>query len=220
MRALITQRESVDAHGEALDTLEARYTAYFAGLGITVRPVSNFMPELTPLLREEPFDGLILTGGGDIPTRFYSQPHAGGTQPNRDRTEEQLIEFCTREKKPILAICRGMQYINGLWGGKVSTLDGLKADRPIGKDHPVEIEGETWLVNQYHNDGIYVQDLARGLTPLAVDGKNQVVEAFTAERERILALQWHPERAFSCKGAQQKTTELIRKFFRLGEDIG
>lgn len=220
MRTLITQRESVDAHGEALDVLEARYTVYFTGLGIAVRPVSNFEPQLAKLLSEEPFDGLILTGGGDIPTRFYSRSHAGGTQPNRDRTEKQLIEFCIREKKPILAICRGMQYINGLWGGRVSALNGLKADRPVGKDHPVEMEGETWLVNQYHNDGIYAQDLAQGLVPLAVDLENQVVEAFTAEREQILALQWHPERPFSCKAAGRKTSELIRKFFRLGEDAG
>ncbi len=219
MRALITQRESVDAHGEALDILEARYTVYFAGLEIAVCPVSNFLPELMPPLGE-PFDGLILTGGGDIPTRFYSGFRRGRTQPNRDRTEKRLLEFCLREKKPVLAICRGMQYINGLWGGKISVLDGLKAERPIGKDHPVEMGGETWLVNQYHNDGIYVQDLARGLTPLAVDWENQVVEAFTAERERILALQWHPERPFSCKEAQRKTSELIRKFFGLGEDMG
>lgn len=218
MRALITQRESVDAHGESLDILEARYTAYFAQLGITVRPVSNFMPDLTPLLEEEPFDGLILTGGGDIPAQFYSHPHGGGTQPHRDRTEQRLIEFCLREKRPILGICRGMQYLNGLWGGRVSVLDKLKAERPVGKDHPVDIDGEIWLVNQYHNDGIYVHELAEGLKPLAVDRENQVVEAFTAEKERVLAVQWHPERPFSTEGAQQKTAELIRTFFRLGED--
>lgn len=218
MRALITQRESVDAHGEALDILEARYTAYFAGLGITVRPVSNFMSDLTPLLEEEPFDGLILTGGGDLPAELYSHPHGGGTQPNRDRTEKQLIEFCLREKRPILGICRGMQYLNGLWGGKISALDNLKAERLIGMDHPVELSGEQWLVNQYHNDGIFVRNLAEGLEPLAVDVENQVVEAFTAKEARVLGLQWHPERPFAAEEAQQKTAELIRTFFRLGED--
>lgn len=218
MRALITQRESVDAHGEPVDILEGRYTAYFAGLGIVVRPVSNFVPELAPLLEEEPFDGLILTGGGDIPAQFYNRPRAVKPQPHRDRTEKRLIEFCLGEKRPILGICRGMQYVNGLWGGRICALDSLKAERPIGRDHPVELDGEVWLVNQYHNDGIYVRDLADGLKPLAVDGENQVVEAFTAERERVLGLQWHPERRFSSKESQRKTAELIRKFFRLGEE--
>lgn len=220
MRALITQREAVDSHGEQVDILEARYVTYFSRLGVTLYPVSNFLPELTSLLEKEMFEGLILTGGGDISTQFYSHFHGGGTQPNRDRTEKQLIEFFLKEKKPILGICRGMQYINGLWGGRVSVLDGLKVRRPIGKDHPVEIGGETWLVNQYHNDGIYVQDLACGLKPLAVDRENQVVEAFVAEREQVLALQWHPERTFSEKQTQKKTAELIQTFFRLDEDIG
>lgn len=217
MRMLITQRESVDVHGDTLDTLEARYTAYFARLGIIVRPVSNFVPDLTQLLTEEPFDGLILTGGGEIPLEFYSAPHSGGTQPNRDRTEKRLIEFCLRKKRPILGICRGMQYLNGLWGGKVSTLDNLKVERPIGKDHPVELSGERWLVNQYHNDGIFVRNLAEGLEPLAMDVENQVVEAFTAKQEQVLGLQWHPERPFAAEETQQKTAELIRTFFKLGE---
>ena len=219
MRALITQREATDAHEEQADVLEARYVTYFSRLGISLYPVSNFLPELTPLLAEDSFEGLILTGGGDIPAQFYSVPRSGKAQPNRDRTEKQLIEFCLKKKKPILAICRGMQYLNGLWGGKVSRLDSLKTARPIGTDHPVEIDGERWLVNQYHNDGIFVQDLARGLKPLAVDSENQVVEAFAAERERVLALQWHPERAFSSEKAQKKTTELIQTFFRISEDI-
>lgn len=219
MRALITQREAVDAHGEQTDVLEARYVTYFSRLGISLYPVSNFLPELMPLLEKDAFEGLILTGGGDIPSQFYSVSRSGKAQPNRDRTEEQLIEFCLREKKPVLAICRGMQYLNGLWGGRVSRLDSLKIARPIGIDHPVEMDGERWLVNQYHNDGIFVQDLARGLKPLAVDRENQVVEAFTADQEKILALQWHPERAFSEEKAQEKTTELIQTFFGIGEGI-
>lgn len=220
MRALITQRESVDAYGERVDILEMRYVTYFAQLGIMVRPVPNAMSGLAQLLGAEEFDGLILTGGGDVPKQFYSVPRDVTPQTYRDKIEKALIEFCLERRKPVLGICRGMQYINCLWGGKVSALDCLKADRPNGKDHPVDVGAETWLVNQYHNDGIYLQDLACGLNPLAIDWENQVVEAFTVEREQMLALQWHPERPFSDEKTRLKTAELIRKFFRLGEDAG
>jgi len=219
MKVLITQREAADAYGEAVDILEGRYVVYFARMGISVRPVSNFAPDLEQMLEAEPFDGLILTGGGDVSEQFYRQPLGRKVQKNRDRTEKQLIEFFVKAGKPILAICRGMQYVNGLWGGKVSRLDCLPVTRPIGKDHSVEMNGELWMVNQYHDDGIYMQDLAGGLLPLAVDRENGVVEAFRAERELILGLQWHPERPFFCKEAQQKTAELIQKFFRQEEGV-
>jgi len=217
VKALITQRESKDVHGEWTDTLEARYVTYFATMGVTVQPVSNFVPNLAAVLERESFDGLILTGGGELPPAFYCGPAGEQTQPHRDETERTLVEFCKRKGIPILAICRGMQYVNGLWGGRISHLRSLRTPRPIGVDHPVEVGGEEWLVNQYHNDGVYLEDLAAGLRPLAVDKENGVVEAFTAEAGRILALQWHPERPFSSQGAKKRTEELIRRFFMIGD---
>ena len=105
-----------------------------------------------------------------------------------------------------------MQYINALWGGKISRLDHLTVERPIRVDHLVEVAGEEWLVNQYHNDGIFFRDLARGLEPLAVDRENGVVEAFSVTGERILALQWHPERPFVDKRTEERTADMIRRF--------
>lgn len=105
-----------------------------------------------------------------------------------------------------------MQYINALWGGKISRLDHLTVERPIRVDHLVEVAGEEWLVNQYHNDGIFFRDLARGLEPLAVDRENGVVEAFSVTGEQILALQWHPERPFADKRTEERTADMIRGF--------
>ena len=90
----------------------------------------------------------------------------------------------------------------------------MRLPRPIKVDHPVELLGEQWLVNQYHNDGIFLADLAPDLEVLAVDRDNGVVEAFTVSGERILALQWHPERPFSDQGTREKTSKLIREFLK------
>lgn len=215
MKLLISQRESIDAHGAAIDILEAAYVIYFAGLGIQVQPVSNLLPDPAEAFTDAPFDGLILTGGGSIPPEYYRQPHTNPLQPNRDRVEKVLIDLCREQGKPILAICRGMQYLNGLWGGKIARLDALKVPRPIAVDHPVEMAGEMWLVNQYHNDGIYLEDLAPEFTPLAIDQENGVVEAFCGEK--ILAIQWHPERTFTSTDTEQKTRKLVQEFLTTGE---
>lgn len=214
MKLLISQRETTDAYGAAADTLEAAYVLYFAELGHRVCPVSNFLPEPERMLADEPFDGLVLTGGGSLPPAYYHTPHTDRLQPHRDRTEKALIKLCREQGKPILAICRGMQYLNTLHGGRLSRLDSLPVPRPIRTDHPVEVQGERWLVNQYHNDGIRLDDLAPGLTPLAVDRENGVVEGFAAEG--LLALQWHPERSFSDPGTRERTAALIQGFFRTG----
>lgn len=210
MRALITQRETTDRYGESTDTLEARYISYFTELGLELYPVSNYLPRPEILLPDA--EALILTGGGSLPSRFYNEPGPEGGQPRRDETERRLIKRFRETGKPILAICRGMQYINALWGGKISRLDHLTVERPIRLDHPVEVNGETWLVNQYHNDGIYQTDLAPGLDPIAIDRENGIVEAITVTGERILALQWHPERPFADKRTEEQTMEMIRNF--------
>lgn len=213
MRALITQREAVDSYGEPVDMLEARYIEYFSRLGITVSPVSNFFPDRGGFLpKNEVFDALILTGGGELPPQFYREQREPRRQPHRDETEQLLIEQFRTNGKPILAICRGMQYINGLMGGKISRLDSLRIPRPVKIDHPVVIAGEQWLVNQYHNDGIFLADLAPGLEVLAMDHDNGIVEAFTFPGEHILALQWHPERPFTDWRTEKKTAELVRAF--------
>lgn len=217
MRALITQREATDSYGELVDVLETRYIEYFSKLGITVSPVSNFFSDRgESLLKNEMSDALILTGGGELPPQFYREQRGRGRQPHRDETEQLLIEQFRAQGKPILAICRGMQYINGLMGGKISRLDSLRMPRPVKIDHPVVLAGEQWLVNQYHNDGIFLADLAPGLEVLAVDHDNDVVEAFTLPGEHILALQWHPERPFKDQRTERKTAEMVRSFLETG----
>ena len=164
--------------------------------------------------------GLLLCGGGDIECSLYGQEDRGSQPPDRDRDKAEIALFNAfyQAGKPILGICRGMQHLNVLWGGRLSRLDALKAPRTIRVDHPVEVMGEEWLVNQYHNDGILLEDLAPGLVPLAVDRENGVVEAFTAGG--VLAIQWHPERPFSDPMARERTAGLVRKFLMTGDVTG
>ncbi|MGZ5296883.1 MAG: gamma-glutamyl-gamma-aminobutyrate hydrolase family protein, partial [Actinomycetota bacterium] len=69
----------------------------------------------------DPFDGLVLVGGGDVdPARYGAHPdveHSYGVEPDRDRLEIDLLLAADRLHLPTLAICRGMQIMNVAFGG-------------------------------------------------------------------------------------------------------
>lgn len=217
MKALITQRETKDDYGVPIDVLESTYVNFFENLGIELTIVSNFHKDIKEMVNQKKYDFVILTGGGAIPSEYYDQTHDDSLQARRDKTEKTIIEHALANKKPILGICRGMEYINGLYGGKSSKCIDLRTTRPIRMDHPVCIGKERIIkVNNYHNDGIYKKNLAEAFKVLALDKENHVVECFYSNDKKILCVQWHPERAFEDDNSLKESTKLILNFFKAG----
>jgi putative glutamine amidotransferase len=89
----------------------------------------------------EPFDGLVLVGGGDIdPARYAADPdreHNYGVEPDRDTMELALVRAADRIHMPTLCICRGMQVMNVAFGG---TLQQHLPDVPGLLEHGVPLE--------------------------------------------------------------------------------
>jgi gamma-glutamyl-gamma-aminobutyrate hydrolase PuuD len=60
----------------------------------------------------QPYDGLLLVGGGDVdPSRYGAEPdteHNYGVEPDRDAFEADLLLAAERMRIPVLCICRGM----------------------------------------------------------------------------------------------------------------
>lgn len=215
MRALISQRECVDTHGTHTDVLESDYVRYFEKIGVEVWAVSNFTNNVQHIFESSAWDFIILTGGGSVPRQYYDFPALDEPQQeNRDRVEESMIRQCLDRNIPILAICRGMQFLNGMFGGKVSKLNDLVRERPIGLDHKVwcEIWKREMKVNNFHNDGIKKQNLAEEFNILAQDQDNQIVEGFYSDKLKIYGMQWHPERRFDTKSAQEESQLLVLEF--------
>lgn len=185
------------------------------------------VPWLVPLIPDDPasldaicerLDGLFLTGGVDVdPSRYGEsrEPFCGRSDPARDAVEIHLIRWALRERKPILAVCRGIQVINVALGGSLyqdvaSQWPGtIKHDYFPTKEKPArdylahdievprgtrtaEVLGPGRLpVNSMHHQAI--KALAPGLTPsaFAPDGVIEAVEA--ADERFLIAVQWHPE---------------------------
>jgi putative glutamine amidotransferase len=159
-------------------------------------------------------DGLLLTGGGDVdPGRFGEPRHPTVTEVSgaRDRLEIELTERALAARRPLLAICRGIQVLNVALGGSlhqdiaseigtaIAHSQTEPRDRPT---HPVKVMGEgTRLgailgapeveVNSMHHQS--VKRLGRGLRDVAwaPDGVIEGVEL--SAHPLVLGVQWHPE---------------------------
>ncbi|WP_409290380.1 gamma-glutamyl-gamma-aminobutyrate hydrolase family protein [Peribacillus sp. SCS-37] len=161
-------------------------------------------------------DGILLSGGEDIdPQLFGEQPHPklGRIIPERDDTEMAMLPLLREQKKPIFAICRGIQVLNAGLGGTVIQ-DIESDDRSVMKHHQdastraaathsVTVERGSLLhdivgkeelqVNSFHHQA--VRDEAPGLK-VSASAQDGIVEALESEDKEggwMLAVQWHPE---------------------------
>lgn len=215
LHALITQREGVNAYGDPTDILESAYIRFYELMGFIPKPVSNHNKNYEKLF-DDKVDLLIVVGGGSLQSDCYDHPHHDEIQPDRDITEEKLVKYCIKHGIPIVATCRGMQYINVLFGGKLHYHPDLAVERKRGVDHPVRLVKEDRMiqVNNYHQDVIFEGELAPCFEPLAIDEENHTIEAYGSEKMKLLALQWHPERKFETAEAQDETRKIIVNFIQ------
>jgi putative glutamine amidotransferase len=160
-------------------------------------------------------DGILLTGGGDVePARFGEARHPTTAEVSdaRDRLEIDVTERAMHDRRPLLAICRGIQVLNVALGGSLhqdiatdigSTIAHAQTAPRDQPTHLVKVMGEgTRLgatlgapeiaVNSMHHQAI--KRLGRGLREVAwaPDGIIEGVEIADGHT-LVLGVQWHPE---------------------------
>ena len=182
-----------------------------AGLVPLIVPPSLSLDEARAVVAR--VTGVVLSGGEDVgPARYGSAAHPATQHPHngRDDTELALVEAAREARRPLLAICRGLQLLNVALGGTL--VQDLPTERPgliaharddasTTRVHGLSVVagsrlaaalGATSLdVNSLHHQAI--DRLAPGLhaTAHAPDGVIEGVE--TMDDWWVLAAQWHPE---------------------------
>ena len=161
-------------------------------------------------------DGFLFSGGVDINPEYYGETatnECGEIQAYRDELEFKVFDAVLPTKKPIMAICRGAQFINVALGGTLyqDIPSQIKTDilhrQSEPKDapsHTVSIKDGTPLssllkrdiitVNSFHHQAI--KKLGSGLGVMASSSDGIIEAVYSYSEPYIRAYQWHPELLF------------------------
>jgi putative glutamine amidotransferase len=158
-------------------------------------------------------DGMLVCGNDRTVSRYDDAPMLPTLQeqnPRRYESDARWIRGALRRHMPLLGICRGMQMINEVLGGRLNPQLFPDPDRdrhvqPLPGDqpwHPLEVVPESLLhrllgaesvpVNSFHRQGIGLPAGAVAVTGRAGDGTIEVIEGSTGDF--LLGVQFHPER--------------------------
>lgn len=221
-------------------TLSGRYSeAVLAHGGLPlVLPPLPAPRYLTECVRRA--DGAMLSGGDDLQPGLHTSEVAPALEatvkrvdPARDFAETLLINEVFRLRKPLLAICRGHQMLNVVFGGDLYV--DLETERPDAEQHrrfdqadeavqEVTLSPGTLLrrllgrararVNTTHHQA--VRRLA-GLFRRSATSADGIVEAFELAPEHagllpwLVSVQFHPERLWR---QHPEFSRLFRSFIR------
>lgn len=168
--------------------------------------------------------GVLLPGSRfDVDPERYGAariPACNDADPARNAVDELLLQDAFNLRKPILAICYGIQSLN-VWrnGTLIQDLaaEGLTAvnhspGRTIAEAHAVEIEPGSRLASIAGSDALvqpvnssHHQALATpgdNLRVVALSPADRVIEAVELDDPShfVLGIQWHPERTYAGSG--------------------
>lgn len=228
MRPMIGVSPLVDIDRESLWMLPG----YFEGI-----EQAGDLPVMLPLTEDDgtirqivsTCDGFLFTGGQDVSPELYKEKPLGiplEVCPERDRMELKILKMAMEADKPILGICRGIQFINAALGGtlyqdlplqhesNVNHHQSPPYDRPAHKvtlvpDTPLYnlLCKETIAVNSYHHQAI--KGLAKSLSVMAKSEDGLIEAVYHSDCKFLWGVQWHPELSFST---DQSSAFIISSF--------
>jgi putative glutamine amidotransferase len=176
----ITQRVAVvPGYGERRDCLDQAWPRFLAACGLLPLAMPNVAQLALAMLRDANVTGLVLTGGNDLAA-------LGGDAPERDATENALLDAAEARGVPVLAVCRGMQLLQ-----QRCAIPLLRVEGHVTPRQNIRIDGQPAEVNSYHRFAASESRPPLDVWAVAADG---VVKAVRHSARPITGIMWHPER--------------------------
>ena len=191
---------------EKRNSLAFEYINFFESIGFIVLLIPNNTNYIKEYIEKLKVDGIVLTGGNNVDPKLYGGKVLESVYMERDAKEQQLLEIAIEKKIPLFGICRGFHFLNIYFGG--SLFHNVK--NHVGKNHKLISDNKLLsglVTNSYHNQAIFQQNLAEELMAIAKTDDG-VIEALTHKSNKIMGIQWHPERQ-----SKEQDKELILNFF-------
>lgn len=178
----ITQRvDYFPDRGERRDALDQKWSEFLWNIGLISVPLSAVGGPYETYLSALELDGFILSGGNDI-----------GEAPERDALEDAVLSLASKERVPVVGVCRGMEFMNTFLGGSLREVSGHVATTHALEGDFAE-QNALIEVNSFHDMGIEREDLSGDLRAIAFS-KDGIVEAVRHHTYPWLGVMWHPER--------------------------
>lgn len=159
------------------------------------------------------YDGFLFTGGADLSPELYGEeplPCTRNCVVDREKMEFALIQSVLKKNKPLLGICRGMQFLNIYFHGTLyqDVLEQKAASHLHMQEKPFErlthsvdlVEGSplgrllkksTVQVNSMHHQA--VKTLGPGLEVMAHSDDGLIEAIRHPGYSFVWGIQWHPE---------------------------
>jgi gamma-glutamyl-gamma-aminobutyrate hydrolase PuuD len=186
--------ENIKTYNEKRDAISQDWIKFCNSAGLIPILIPNNLKNTKEFLKSINVDMLIFSGGGNI-----------GDNANRDKTEKNMMEFAIENKIPSLGVCRGMQFFNKFFGGKiyhdmdkthVKTRHKIKiTDKKIEKIFGLKSN----TVNSFHENILKSNILSKELQSFGIDSNDDTIEAFYHKKYPIIGVMWHPERESNSK---------------------
>ena len=180
-------------------------------------------------------DGILFTGGHDVSPELYGEKPVENvcSCKMRDDMEQIVLKKAIETDKPVLGICRGIQFINAALGGTLyqdlptqylTETDHHQQppyDVPV---HSVDILKDSPLysclivdriqVNSYHHQA--VKDVAPCLKVMATADDGLVEGLYLPEHRFLWAIQWHPEFSYL---KDENSKKIFKAFVDSGRSV-
>jgi len=170
-------------------------------------------------------EGVLLTGGDDVQPSLYMgdlspelQKTVHTAAPERDLFELMLIDEVFRQRKPLLAICRGHQILNVALGGTLivdipsqipNAINHSRTDLKNKVVHEAELKAGSKLaeitgkarlgVNSTHHQAVGKMAKPLRANAVSIDGIIEGMEFAPGAGSMLpwlMSVQFHPERLF------------------------